>query len=96
MEMNGHAVARVLPVTESDEAADASDWTETENERRCQLIDREINGTLTPNEARELAILQKRMLAYQERVAPLPIEATRRLHHQLLRKANKDSTKRRP
>ena len=48
------------------------------------LIDKEIDGTLTPVERVELELLQKQALAYRDRVAPLPIEGARKLHEQLL------------
>jgi DNA-directed RNA polymerase subunit F len=48
------------------------------------LIDREIAGTLSIDESIELAKLQKAMLEYRRKVAPLPIEAARRLRKELL------------
>jgi hypothetical protein len=91
-ELNGHAVARVVPVGEESGVADnGEDWTEAKNARRCKLIDREIKGTLTLEETGELARLQQQMLAYRDRVAPLPLEATRRLHQELMRKAARSS-----
>ena len=62
-------------------------WTEEKNERRCDLVDKEIDGTLTPEEADELEGLQKEMLAFRRKVAPLPIEEARRVHDQLLKEA---------
>ncbi len=59
-------------------------WTEQKDDRRCQLIDREIGGELTDEERPELDVLQREMLDYRRRVAPLPIEAARRLHKELL------------
>jgi antitoxin (DNA-binding transcriptional repressor) of toxin-antitoxin stability system len=89
VEANGHAVARLVPIPAGDdEGSDAeSAWTREKNARRCFLIDREIDGTLTPEEARELATLQRQMLRHVQRVAPLPLEATRRLYDELLAKA---------
>src|SRR5437016_3638523 len=50
VELNGQAVAHVTPMkgqrNRSREATRA--WTEAKNARRCALIDREIDGTLTP------------------------------------------------
>jgi len=53
-------------------------WTDEKNARRCDLIDKEIDGRLTLQEAVELARLQSEMLAYRRRVAPLPIGDARR------------------
>jgi hypothetical protein len=61
------------------------EWTEAKNDRRFALIDKEIAGTLAPDESAELAQLSREIDAYLQRVAPLPIEATRRLHDQLRR-----------
>jgi hypothetical protein len=87
VELNGRAVARVLPVRAA--GADDGVWTDGKNERRCLLIDREITGSLTPEEAEELARLQQEMLAYRRRVAPLPLDDARRLHQELLTKAGR-------
>jgi hypothetical protein len=89
VEMNGQAVARLVPIPGVSKEADAEgDWTPEKNARRCALIDREIDGTLTPAEASELAGLQRQMLRHVQRVAPLPLEATRRLYEELLAKAD--------
>ena len=90
LELNGRAVARLLPpdATEDDPPADG-EWTEAQNQRRCTLIDKEIAGTLAPDEATELRRLQRAMLRYRRRVAPLPLEDARRLHQELLAKAGR-------
>jgi len=49
-----------------------STWTDEKNSRRCDLIDKEIDGRLTLQEAVELARLQSEMLAYRRKLAPLP------------------------
>lgn len=64
-----------------------SEWTEAKNHRRCHLIDREIDGTLTAAERIELECLQRELDHYVERVAPLPLEPLLKLHQQLLKKA---------
>lgn len=45
---------------------------EAKNNRRCDLIDKEIAGTLSSDEQVELEQLQTEMLAYRHKVAPLP------------------------
>jgi hypothetical protein len=94
VELNGHAVACVLPPPKAMNGT-TEEWNDAKNERRCDLIDREFNGpALTAAEMVELAGLQEEMLRYRQRVAPLPIEDARRLHQELLaRVAGKDSPK---
>ena len=46
-------------------------WTNEKNQRRCLLVDKEIDGTLSPTEHAELEQLQSEMLAYRRKVAPL-------------------------
>jgi hypothetical protein len=60
------------------------EWSDKLNERRIELIDKDIQGNITAEERVELAELQRRAVAYRDRVAPLPIEGARRLHQQLL------------
>jgi hypothetical protein len=86
VEVNGHRVYLfVRPVAEADPPDEP--WTDSKNHRRAELVDREIAGTLTPAEAVELAELQRKMMRYVDRVAPLPIDDARKLHKQLLEKA---------
>lgn len=82
VELNGQAVACVVPPPTVDGAAESA-WSEAKNERRCNLIDREIDGTLTPMEAVELHGLQQAMLRHRRHVAPLPLAAARQLHRRL-------------
>lgn len=85
VEVNGRAVARLVPIADADNGEGA--WTEATNSRRCFLIDREIDGTLTPEEAAELESLQQQMLRERQRLAPVPLEELRRFHQNLLVKA---------
>lgn len=52
-------------------------WNDTKNDRRCELIDKEIEGTILPAEQRDLEELQRQMLAYRRKFAPLPRIAKR-------------------
>jgi hypothetical protein len=61
-------------------------WTEEENERRCELIDKDIEGTVTEPEKSELERLQERFHKYMDAIAPLPMDGARRIHRQLLAK----------
>jgi hypothetical protein len=89
LELNGRALARVLPVGDTGEDTRDDEWTEKKNERRCALIDKEIDGTLSAEEAAELHRLQRAMLRYRRRVAPLPLDDARRLHEELLAEARR-------
>ncbi len=57
------------------------------NNRRCELIDKEIDGSLTAEEASELEELQQQMLRERHRVAPLPLTHAGRLLAELEGKA---------
>jgi hypothetical protein len=85
VELGGRPVAHVLPVPAVEPA---DEWDATKDGRRCELIDREIAGTLTPDEAAELRALQAAMLHHRRAVAPLPLDEARRLHQELLAKAS--------
>ena len=86
--LNGHPFAHLVPIASTPKKAAEDDaWTDDQNARRCNLIDKEIEGTITPAEAEELRGLQQAMLRYRRRVAPLPLEDARRLHQELLQKA---------
>jgi hypothetical protein len=63
------------------------DWTEEKNARRFALIDKEIAGQLTPAEVAELSLLEREMDLFLQRVAPLPLEAVRAIHEQLVRQS---------
>jgi hypothetical protein len=91
LELNGQAIACIVPVAARNGPEDA-DWTDAKNNRRCELIERKYAGTLTAQEAVELHALQEGMHRYVDRVAPLPLEEARRLHQDLLRKARDQVT----
>ena len=59
-------------------------WTPELDRRRCDLIDRDIDGTITPDQRAELAGLQAAMHRWLDAVAPLPLAAARELHRQLI------------
>jgi hypothetical protein len=86
VELNDRSVfILVRPAQQIDQPDEP--WTDAKNHRRYDLVDKEIDGTLTPVEAVELAELQHQMMRYVDRVAPLPLEEARKLHQQLLEKA---------
>jgi hypothetical protein len=85
LEVDGCAVACIIPVkAQHRNGSMEEEWTDAKNDRRCDLIDRKIEGTLTPEEAVELHELQQEMFRYRHRVAPLPLEHARALLQELL------------
>jgi hypothetical protein len=64
-----------------------AEWTSGENDRRCDLIEKDLDGQLTPQEQLELELLEARLDRYVNRVAPLPLEQLRQLYQQTLEKA---------
>lgn len=84
---NGHAPTSRVP--------SAPTWTEEKNQRRCHLVDKDIDGTMSLAEKGELEQLQAEMLAYRRHVAPLPLDDLRALHQQLLRQASVQPPERR-
>lgn len=85
LELAGKPVAQVMPppVGQNGTSLAPDDWTDLKNERRCELIDREIDGTLNIDEQNELEDLQEQMLRHRHRVAPLPLAYARHLLEQL-------------
>jgi len=83
------AYQRVQPLLEPAKPVngDEVEWNEEKNARRWALVDKEIAQTLSVDEAIELESLQQELLAYRQRVAPLPMEGLRELHAELLEKA---------
>lgn len=63
------------------------EWSEDKNRRRSALLDRKYVCGLDPVEEAELALLQYALHRYIDQVAPLPLDAARSLHQQLLQKA---------
>ena len=60
------------------------DWNEKKNARRCELIDKKFQETITDAEHQELAALQQQAIAYQAILAQPRIDAARQLHKELL------------
>jgi hypothetical protein len=59
-------------------------WSEALNERRFALIDKEIQGSLTPAESIELAGLTRTMRNHVDSEMNLPMKGARALHRKLL------------
>ena len=62
----------------------AASWTDELNQRRFELIDKEIQGSLTPGESLEVAGLTRMMRDHVDSEANLPFEGARALHRRLL------------
>lgn len=65
-------------------------WTDEKNERRCDLIDKDLAGTINTEESIELTTLTQELRVHIREYAPLPIEEARKLYQQLLEKAKRD------
>ena len=68
LEIGGLAVAKVVPMRKAVDglAVHAEEWTDAKNERRCDLVDKKIDGSLSPEEAVELEALQAEMLRHRD------------------------------
>jgi len=75
---------RVRVLLESPE--DESTWTESVNDRRCELIDKDIAQTISVDERVELAVLERQADAYFDKIAPPPMAGVKELHQELLNK----------
>ena len=90
--LHAHSFVLLLTKTTEVDRAGSGDgpndggWSDELNERRIELIDKDIQGNITTEERVELAELQRKAVTYRDRVAPLPIEGARRLHQKLLEK----------
>jgi hypothetical protein len=81
VESAGRPVVCVVPPPRSNGAGAApGEWTEENNRRRGELLDRKYDQGLSPAEEAELAMLQEALHRYLDKVAPLPLEAARSLH----------------
>lgn len=87
LESAGRPVACVVPAPKSPTEVPQDEWTDENNRRRGALLDRKYDEGLNPAEEAELAQLQDAMCRYIDRVAPLPLDAARRQHQELLQKA---------
>lgn len=61
-------------------------WNVQKNARRCELLDKKIQGTLTDTETIELQELQREAMAYRDAAARPRLEVARQLHRELLEK----------
>ena len=86
IEVNGRLVYLMArPV--GDPAVRDEAWTMDRNQRRHDLIDKQIEETITLEEAVELAHLQSAFARWLDAKAPLPLDHVRKLHDQLVEQA---------
>lgn len=86
-EEDGLPAYRLIAYAKPTAGTPHPEWTPADNDRRCDLIDKDIDGRLTPDERVELEALQLRLRQYVNKVAPLPLEPLRKLHQELLEQA---------
>jgi PAS domain S-box-containing protein len=86
----GTHLEHVGPVTRN--RGDDREWSDAKNARRCELIDRKIQNTISIEESAELEHLQEALRAYLDRVAPLPMEGAKKLHAELVHRAKRRVT----
>ena len=89
IEEDGKPSYRVIAYPKAVPDSPDPEWTPADNQLRCDLIDKQIDGVITPDERVLLESLQQRLSRYVNKVAPLPLEQLRKLHQELLEKAAK-------
>jgi hypothetical protein len=68
------------------------DWSDALNQRRLELIDKEIQGSLTATESIELVGLTRCMRDHVDTETNLPMEGARALHRRLLQLESKSES----
>ena len=91
IEENGRPMFRVMayPKPTATAADQGPAWTAADSRRRCELIDLDLDGRMSPKERLELEDLEARLDRHVDTIAPLPLEPLRQLHQKLLEKAAK-------
>src|SRR4051812_7342628 len=76
----------ILDINESVDADLAANgaWDEKKNSRRCELIDRDIQGIIGDDERCELELLTRAFRLHRQKVAPLPLAGAMALHQSLI------------
>ncbi|MBW3599647.1 MAG: hypothetical protein KY475_20550 [Planctomycetes bacterium] len=72
------------------ESTGSGRWSEEKEARRRELIDKDIAGVITLEQAAELAILNREGNEHYDKIAPRPMDGARRLHQELLKKRGAD------
>jgi len=85
-DLRQHLAEEIAKSLAAELPTDNGEWNDAKNERRCELIDKDIQGTLGAAERRELELLTQEMRVHRRAVAPIPLAGAIRLHQQLLEK----------
>ncbi len=100
LELNGGAPLQVEDpddhrqylIVPFDPTGEPIQWRPEFNARRYELIDKDLAGTISPEDAVELFQLEQSINAYASRVAPLPMGEVRRLYDELLQRVGKSTS----
>src|SRR5436853_21137 len=84
VELRQDLMVQINNSVDSDLLAADGGWDEAKNARRCDLIDKDIQGTLDDAEQRELELLTRALRLHRQRLAPLPLAGAKQLHQSLL------------
>jgi hypothetical protein len=85
-DLRQHLAEEIAKSLAAELPTDNGEWNDAKNERRCELIDKDIQGTLGAAERREFELLTQEMRVHRRAVAPIPLAGAIRLHQQLLEK----------
>ena len=75
IERDGKPAYHLESLVEPEGTAYGLAWSPEKNRRRCELIDNDIDGGLTPDEHAELEDLELELRRHVNAVAPRPIES---------------------
>ena len=81
---------RLLPILELRQRPSTNrlvKWNDQKNGRRCDLIEKEVAGSITQDEQAELERLQDEFYRFRDQVAPLPVEMLELVKEALERRA---------
>jgi len=87
------AILELLGQVAVKRSTGVTQWTAALNQRRFALIDKQIQGTLQPSEAMELAGLTSVLREHVESEINLPTEGAKALHQRLLQLASTDPSR---
>jgi len=89
--IESEAIAETVGRVLLEQRSRSVEWNSSLNQRRFELIDKEIQDTLTPAERIELAGLTGLMREHLESEANVPMEGVKALHRKLLELAEDKS-----
>jgi len=86
VELRQDLIVQINNSVDSDLLAANGGWDETKNARRCDLIDKDIQGAIDDAERLELELLTRALRLHRRQIAPLPLAGAKQLHQSLLDK----------